>query len=57
MEDSLLEEIESFERESRSPQRAVADVCEVNENDEFDTFHNTLFFTDILRSSYLSVPE
>ena len=39
MEDSLLEEIESFERESRSPQRSVTVVCDENEsesNDEFD---------------------
>ena len=39
MEDTLLEEIESFERESKSPQRLPAGVCEENEsesNEEFD---------------------
>ena len=39
MEDTLLEEIESFERESKSPQRVHAVVCQENgsqSSDEFD---------------------
>ena len=39
MEDTLLEEIESFERESKSPLKVAAGVCEETEsesNEEFD---------------------